>query len=100
MTLDQADDFIHEYKRFIVLQGLANTHLYPSEGIEKVWCIHMVHSKNYIEFCNSVTRRVFYHKPFTGDTTGHEDQNRYNLTLQFYEQVYLIQPPTLIWPPA
>jgi hypothetical protein len=55
VTLDQAQDFIYEYKRFIVLQGLANTNLYPSEAVEKVWCIHIVHSKNYIEFCNKVT---------------------------------------------
>jgi len=60
----------------------------------------MVHGKNYVEFCNKVTRRVFYHKAYIGDTSGHEDQARYNNTIQFYEQVFLIQAPTMVWPPA
>lgn len=73
ITLDQAQDFIYEYRRFIVLQALANTRLYPSESVEKVWLIHMAHTKNYVEFCKAIGNRVFYHMPYTGDSTGEED---------------------------
>jgi len=82
------------------LQGLANTYLYPSEPIDKVWCIHMAHGKNYIDFCMKVCTRVFYHGVFTGNTSGGEDQSIYNMTLIFYQQIYLIPPPSMIWPPA
>ena len=81
VTLDQAQDFIYEYRRFIALQALANCRLYPSEVIEKVWKIHMVCSKNYIKFCDKICKKVFYHMPYTGDTSGQEDQNNYNMTL-------------------
>lgn len=73
ITLDQARDFIYEYKWFIVMQGLANTYLYPSEAVDKIWQIHMAHGKNYVEFCMKVCKRVFYHGVYTGDTTGGED---------------------------
>jgi len=56
ITLDQAQDFIHEYRRYMVMQGLSNVPLYPSEPVEKVWCIHMAHTKNYVRFCMKTSK--------------------------------------------
>ena len=50
ISIDQAIDFIFEYRRFILLYGLTNFKLYPSEQIEKVWLIHMSFSNNYIDY--------------------------------------------------
>ena len=43
----QAQDMIFEYRRFIILEGMTNYKLYPSEPIDKVWQIHMSYSENY-----------------------------------------------------
>jgi len=50
VSLDQAQDMIFEYRRFMLLYGLTTFKLYPSEQIEKVWLIHMSFSPNYIDF--------------------------------------------------
>jgi len=100
VTLDQAQDFIHEYKRYMVMQGLANTMLYPSEPVERVWCIHMAHTKNYVKFCMKVARRVYYHIPYTGETSGDYDRNAYETSRSFYQEVFTVEPPNMVWPPA
>jgi hypothetical protein len=100
VTLDQAQDFIHEYQRYIVMQGLSKVPLYPSEPVEKVWEIHMAHGINYVRFCMTVCKRVFYHIPYTGETTGQQDRSAYDLSLEFYRDVYLQEPPSMIWPPG
>jgi hypothetical protein len=100
VTLDQAQDFIHEYRRYIVMQGLSSVPLYPSEPVEKVWLIHMAHTTNYVRFCTKVCRRVFYHIPYTGETSGEQDRNAYELSLEFYRAVYLQEPPSMVWPPS
>lgn len=75
VTLDQADDFIYEYRRFIILQALSGQRLYPSEAVDKVWKIHMGYGKNYVQFCMKVCNRVFHHPAFTGDSSGDADQS-------------------------
>ena len=89
VTMSQAQDFIYEYRRFIFLQSICNARCYPSEPVEKVWLIHMGYGKNYIKFCDHVAKRVFYHLPYTGDTTGEQDQDNYESTLRFYSSVFL-----------
>lgn len=100
VSIDQAQDMIFEYRRFLLLYGLTNFKLYPSEQIEKVWLIHMSFGVNYIDFCSKTINFVPYHVPFTGNTTGYDDRTEYNNTLGFYTAIFGVQPCSSCWPPA
>lgn len=100
VSIDQAIDMIFEYRRFIVLYGLTGYKLYPSEQIEKVWLIHMVHGTNYIKFCDESIKFVPYHVPFTGNTNGYDDRQEYANTLSFYQAIFNEVPCSSCWPPA
>lgn len=100
VSLDQAQDMIFEYRRFILLFGLTGFKLYPSEQVEKVWCIHMAFSVNYIDYCTKTIGLVPYHVPFTGNTTGYDDRAEYANTLSFYTAVFGVNPCSSVWPPV
>jgi hypothetical protein len=92
ISVDQANDIIFEYRRFILMYGNTGYKLYPSEQIEKVWLIHMSHGANYVKFCNEGIGLVPYHIPFTGNTNGYDDRQEYLNTLSLY-QVMFNEPP-------
>ena len=95
----QAEDIIYEYRRFMMIEGMTNYKLYPSEAIEKVWLIHMGYGKNYIEFCKKSPEEQFiYHIPFTGNSNGYDDRECYKSTLDVYKIVFRENPPTSVWP--
>lgn len=100
VSIDQANDMIFEYRRFLLLSGITAYKLYPSEQIEKVWLIHMAHGTNYIKFCNDSINFVPYHVPFTGNTSGYNDRQEYDNTLTFYSAVFNEAPCTSCWPPG
>ena len=100
VSVDQAQDFIFEYRRFMYLYGLTSYKLYPSEQVEKVWLIHMACGTNYIDFCDKTIKFVPYHVPFTGETNGYNDRQEYDNTLTFYQAVFNEAPCTSCWPPG
>lgn len=100
ISKQQAEDNIFEYRRFIILCGMANQKLYPSETIEKVWLLHMAYSSNYIKFCMEGIGLVQYHVPFTGNTSGYDDRFCYDSTLSMYQAVFSEKPCTSCWAPA
>eukprot|EP00343_Euplotes_focardii_P009474 CAMPEP_0205828048 /NCGR_PEP_ID=MMETSP0206-20130828/33952_1 /ASSEMBLY_ACC=CAM_ASM_000279 /TAXON_ID=36767 /ORGANISM="Euplotes focardii, Strain TN1" /LENGTH=340 /DNA_ID=CAMNT_0053129497 /DNA_START=749 /DNA_END=1771 /DNA_ORIENTATION=+ len=100
VSLDQAQDMIFEYRRYIFLYGLTSFKLYPSEQVEKVWLIHMAFGPNYIDFCTKTISFVPYHVPYTGNTNGYDDRQEYANTLSFYQAVFNVLPCTSVWPPV
>lgn len=100
ISIDQANDMIFEYRRWILLLGITKVRLYPSEQIEKVWLIHMAHSNSYLKFCDKTIKYVPYHMPFTGNTNGFDDRAQYVNTLSFYQLIFNEVPCTSVWPPV
>lgn len=84
VTIQEAREWIFEYRRFFVLLGMSNTKLYPSEQIEKVWMIHQSYSRNYFEMSNAVHNVAYFRYPYTGDSSGEVDRANYINTLALY----------------
>jgi hypothetical protein len=101
VSIQQAEDAIFEYRKFIMIEGMTKYKLYPSELIEKVWLIHMGYSGNYIELWKNLPDKKFaYHLPFTGNSSGFDDIQNYKTTLDVYKIVYHEDPPNFCWPPS
>lgn len=100
VSIDQANDIIFEYRRFIFMIGNSGYKLYPSEQVEKVWLIHMAHSTNYVKMCNEGIGIVPYHLPFTGNTTGYNDREVYDNTLSLYHVLFSEPGCSSCWPPG
>ena len=97
----QARDLLFEYRRFMILEGLTEYKMYPSQPIERVWLIHMGYSSNYIQLCKKLPDNTFVkHIPLVGDTKGFEDNKDYETTLKIYSLIFDEIPPTAAWAPV
>jgi uncharacterized protein (TIGR04222 family) len=100
-TLRRAERACEEYKRFVFLTMTAGHPCTPSDEIDQVWHLHLVHTRSYWEgFCGEVLRRPLHHEPTRGG--AHEAakfRTWYRNTLQSYRSAFGA-PPVDLWPPV
>ena len=59
------DEIVKQYRCFIYLCGVFRSSLnVPSQEIDKIWHSHILHTKDYAEFCNAVAGQFIHHNPF------------------------------------
>ena len=59
------DELVKQYRCFIYLCGVFSSTLsVPSPEIDKIWHGHILHTKDYAEFCNAVAGQFIHHNPF------------------------------------
>ena len=69
---------IEEYRRFCFLAVVAGHAVTPSEEVDAVWHLHLLHTWDYWEvFCPKVLGKRFHHGPTEG---GAQEESR------FYDQ--------------
>lgn len=90
---------IHEYKKFVFL-GVSNpTRVTPSRVIDVVWHEHLLFSRPYREFCDTVLGQHFDHHPEL--VAAYDLTNVFNLqyeaTLDAYEREFNCTPPADVW---
>lgn len=89
------DSAIDEYYRFIQLHVT-----YPSETIvpgivvDKVWHDHILHTKNYIKFCNDCFGEYMHHDPKDRSIQTPTDIQP---TLDLYKQLFGRNAPKKFW---
>ncbi len=87
---------MREYYKFLILAKISKVEITPSEAIDEVWHLHILHTKNYAEF-NDKCGGFLHH--FPGLPTQKVRWNRqYELTLELYREVFLEEPPQSVWP--
>lgn len=87
---------LREYKKFAFLALLSNTEVTPSEPIDEVWHLHILHTVDYAVFARKCGR-FLHHSP--GMPSGRPQFNRqYIHTHALYEKVFAAAPPASIWP--
>ena len=92
---------IQEYRRFLFLAMEAGHPVSPSDVVDQVWHLHILHTQDYWEvFCPEILGFPFHHQPNRG---GEAEQNKlrdwYSGTLESYERLFGGRPPGEIWPP-
>ncbi len=100
-TLTQAKAAIEEYRRFCYLACVASHPVTPSEEVDAVWHLHLLHTRDYWEvFCPHVLQRPLHHGPTQG---GFKEEQRfydqYAQTLASYQE-HFGPPPEAWWPSA
>ncbi len=91
---------IEEYRKFIFLCCVSERGASPSQIVDEAWHLHLTYTKAYwVDFCKNTLGRDIHHYPSKGgadEDIRHEKW--YKDTLQLYETVFGISPPTDIWP--
>lgn len=98
-TIERARGAIDEYRRFCFLCGIADGPLTPSQEVDEVWHLHLIHTRDYWQqFCAQVLGIALHHGPTRG---GQAERRRYReqyaRTLATYER-WFGPPPLDFWP--
>ncbi|MES2773707.1 MAG: hypothetical protein V4722_05960 [Bacteroidota bacterium] len=90
---------VFEYKKFVYLGVVSDFEVTPSKAIDIVWHEHILFTKGYRDFCNSVIECPFDHNPELvpiQDQTGRFSAQFID-TLNLYKNEFGIIPPEDIW---
>ena len=99
-TLPQADGAINEYRRFCFLARTSAVELTPSEAVDAVWHLHLIHTQDYWRvFCPQVLGGDLHHGPTPGRHAQPHYREAYALTLARYEAWFGLSPERW-WPAA
>lgn len=91
---------IGEYRRFLFLAATTKHAVSPSQAVDEVWHLHLLHTQEYWEhFCPNILQKTLHHNPARGT---HEDAlthaEWYAQTIASYEHAFGALPPRDIWP--
>ena len=99
-SLGYAERVVLEYKRFVYLIAISGKELTPSDEVDQAWHLHLAYTHSYWKkLCAEVLGFELHHQP----TQGGADQlthfkERYQDTLNIYQQEFGMLPPADIWP--
>jgi uncharacterized protein (TIGR04222 family) len=97
-----AERVVVEYKRFVFLAMTGGQPVTPSDQVDQAWHLHLTYTRSYWQrLCEEVLGRPLHHEPTKGGRKEAEKFKRqYNETLTRYREVFGVDPPSDIWPPA
>jgi hypothetical protein len=88
------------FDRFMVLKRIANdvdeTRVVSSSQLDSVWCIALVYTREYKQFCDEVVGFFVHRHPKQWDGESHPQ--RYHDTLMLYRLTFDCEPIEAIWP--
>ncbi|MEO5684975.1 MAG: TIGR04222 domain-containing membrane protein [Chitinophagaceae bacterium] len=89
-----------EYKKFIFLCCIAENGASPSKVVDEAWHLHLTYTTSYwIDFCkNTLGKEIHHHPSKGGRDEDHKHEEWYKETLNLYENIFGMAPPTDIWP--
>ena len=92
---------IEEYKKFMFLAAVCEKAVTPSEEIDQVWHLHILHMEDYHSYINDLGRKI-YHGPTKGgkiEDIRYFDQ--YVYTISEYSRIFDSNPLEIkeVWPP-
>lgn len=94
------EDAMREYLRFAWLASSSSELLSPSDAVDQVWHLHVLHSADYRRFQREALGRPLDHTPSRG---GDEERRRhvaaYARTLDLYREAFPGVAPIDVWPP-
>lgn len=90
---------IHEYKKFVYLGIISNFQVTPSKVIDVVWHEHLLFTKPYRDFCETIIQCKFDHHPelIPIDEQTELFAEQYVKTLLLYRSEFGKDAPVEIW---
>lgn len=101
-TIAYAQRASEEYKRFAFLAMASGHPCTPSDQVDQVWHLHLIHTQQYWrEFCGEVLGAPLHHAPSRGGVAeAAKFRGWYQRTLESYRAAFGVEPPPDIWPAA
>jgi hypothetical protein len=96
IDLNLTYQWLHEYRKFLVLMVLFSYKIIPSIKIEAVWRLHMSMTENYQEFMSNLHATNVPDLNFSRVYDGN-DYEMYAQTLSCYKTLFEEDPPGSIW---
>lgn len=96
-TLAYATRAIAEYRRFIYLSRMSDTHVTPSEVVDQVWHAHMSDTEDYLAFSTAVAGTLIHHEPCEGPEAMPRYARQFMDTGSLYRAEFGTTPPADIW---
>jgi hypothetical protein len=85
---------ITEYRKFMfVCAKYPNTNFGMAGTVDMVWHEHILHTKDYMDFCNNICGTYVHHEP----STSNFKPDSYKRTLDYLKMEFG-SPDTSIWP--
>ncbi len=96
--LIDAEQALMEYRKFCFLACTAGAEMTPSPRVDKVWHLHLTHTRDYWQrFCPRVLKTDLHHQPGTGEPDEKARfRGQYALTLERYRRNFGT-PPAAFW---
>jgi hypothetical protein len=96
---DFAAAAIEEYRRFCFLAAVSVRPVTPSEEVDEVWHLHLIHTRDYWDvWCGQVLGARLHHDASEGGPAAlAKHVTQYAGTLALYEQ-HFGPPPARLWP--
>lgn len=89
------DDFVNEYGRFLILHQLQpNGIIVPGKVVDEVWHDHILHTREYIKFCQTTFGDYHHHDP---KDQSNSNMNYLKPTVKLYEETFGHPPPSKFW---
>lgn len=76
---------VKQYKNFLILilKYSDSEKLYPTDEIDEVWHLHILHTKHYQNYCERIFGKFIHHHPTHSDDCQDQDESFCN-TLDLY----------------
>lgn len=96
----RAERVYGEYLRFLALASTSSSMVVPSDDIDRVWHLHLLHTRHYWQvLCPTILETDLHHEPSLGSAEdAGRHRNAYLETLRRYEATFGQTPPLAIWP--
>jgi hypothetical protein len=91
-----AERAIREYKRYAYLALSGTREVTPSEVVDEVWHLHILHTQDYERFAAACGRKLHHHPGVAAESDRFQGQ--YIATLNRYEEMFGDPAPEAIWP--
>ena len=83
--LNKSEKAVFEYKKFMILATISPTPVTPSDEIDQIWHLHIVHMRDYSQFCKLLGKDIIH-----GPTEGGEIEDaRYLKQYQYLDLIAL-----------
>lgn len=93
---DFVDAAINEYWRFIYLhKNNPKVTIVPGKVVDKVWHDHILHTREYIDYCTKELGEYFHHDP--RDYSNKNSVNDPKPTVELYKKTFGHEPPAKFW---
>ena len=87
---------LQEYKRFVLLAYISAKEITPSQSIDEIWHLHILHTRDYAIFAEKCGS-FLHHNPGLPSQRSRWDY-QYDLTHTLYREVFGESPDPLVWP--